>query len=75
MLAEAWGIPAEKGYIYLIPQRRAEEVIFTTRLRRDAEKLLGEIRRSVLAQQIPAPTSQRRRCVDCEFRRFCNDLF
>jgi len=75
MLAEAWGIPANRGYIYLIPQRRAEEVIFTPRLRRDAETLLAEIRRTVLAQRTPEATSQRQRCVDCEFRRFCNDVF
>lgn len=75
MLAEAWGIPAQKGYIYLIPQRRAEEVLLTPRLRRDAEKLLGEIRGTVMAQRVPPATSQRQRCVDCEFRRFCNDVF
>lgn len=75
MLAEAWGIPAHKGYLYLIPQRRAEEVKFTPRLRKDAEKLLTEIRATVMAQRVPPATSQRRRCVDCEFRRFCNDVF
>lgn len=75
MLEEAWGAPVKKGYIYLIPQRRAEEVNLTQRLRRDAEGLLGEIRQAVLDERMPAPTSQRRRCVDCEFRRFCNDVF
>jgi CRISPR-associated exonuclease Cas4 len=74
MLEEMWQIPAPVGYIYLIPSRSAVQVELTTRLRGDAERALAAIRREILAERMPEPTPRRSRCVDCEFRRFCNDV-
>ncbi|MBE2236474.1 MAG: CRISPR-associated protein Cas4 [Caldilineaceae bacterium] len=73
MLEEAWGAPAPEGVIYLIPLKRAVRVALDKRLRREAERTVAAIRTLVTREQMPAPTAQRSRCVDCEFRRFCND--
>lgn len=74
MLEEMTGLPAPEGFLYLIPQRRAERVALTTRLRNEARRLLDEIRSMITAQRMPPPTPNRARCLDCEFRRFCNDV-
>lgn len=75
LLEEAWQLPVEDGYLYLIPARRAVRVPITTRLRNDVRRRLEEIRSIVLAERMPAVAAkQRSRCVDCEFRRFCNDM-
>lgn len=74
LLEEAWGAPAGEGYIYLIPARRGLSVPITPRLRRDALSQVGQIRQMVLSEQMPEPTKSRSRCVDCEYRRFCNDV-
>ncbi|GIV79346.1 CRISPR-associated protein Cas4 [Litorilinea aerophila] len=73
MLEEAWGIPATEGYIYLIPSRQAISVPFTAHLRRKATRLVTEIREMIMEQRMPGPPRSVRQCVDCEFRRFCND--
>lgn len=73
MLEEAWKVPAPEGVIYLIPVKRAIRVKLDKRLRRDAERIVEAIRTLVATEQMPPPTPQRSRCVDCEFRRFCND--
>ena len=73
MLEEAWKAPAPEGVIYLIPVKRAIRVKLDKRLRRDAERIVEAIRTLVATEQMPPPTPQRSRCVDCEFRRFCND--
>ncbi|MDE0631749.1 MAG: CRISPR-associated protein Cas4 [Caldilineaceae bacterium] len=75
LLEEVWGLPVEDGFLYLIPARRAVRVPITTRLRNDVRRQLAEIRALVLAERMPpVPPKQRSRCIDCEFRRFCNDV-
>ena len=75
LLEEVWELPVEDGFLYLIPARRAVRVPITTRLRNDVRRQLAEIRALVLAERMPpVPPKQRSRCVDCEFRRFCNDV-
>lgn len=75
LLEELWQLPVEDGFLYLIPARRAVRVPVTTRLRNDVRRQLAEIRALVLAERMPpVPARQRSRCVDCEFRRFCNDV-
>ena len=75
LLEEVWQLPVDDGFLYLIPTRRVVRVPVTTRLRNDVRRQLTEIRALVLAERMPpVPTRQRSRCVDCEFRRFCNDV-
>jgi CRISPR-associated exonuclease Cas4 len=62
-----------RGFLYLIPLRKAVEVRFTHPLRRQLSTSMIGLRHIAQQQQMPHPTKQRGRCVDCEFRRFCND--
>ncbi len=66
--------PVKRGFLYLIPQRKAVEVRFTPHLRRKAMAAITAMREMVLSQRMPNATTQRGKCVDCEFRRFCNDV-
>jgi CRISPR-associated exonuclease Cas4 len=63
-----------RGFLYLIPLRKAVEVTFTPRLRQELATALMALRAMAVAQYVPPPTLHRARCVDCEFRRFCNDV-
>jgi CRISPR-associated exonuclease Cas4 len=74
LLEECWGAPVKVGYLHLIQTRESIAVEMTARLRREAQRKLEEIRSMVLQEQMPGPVRQRSRCVNCEFRRFCNDV-
>ncbi len=74
LLEEARGIPVRRGFLYFIPLRRAEAVPIDTRLRGQLTKTLEAMRAMLAREQMPAPTPHRRKCVACEFRRFCNDV-
>ncbi|CUS04315.2 conserved protein of unknown function [Candidatus Promineifilum breve] len=77
LLEEAGGRPAKmvrRGFLYLIPLRKATEVAFTPRLRGELAAALGDIQLMAGRQRMPQPTDRQRRCIDCEFRRFCNDV-
>lgn len=74
LVEERWERPVERGFIYLIPQRRAYSVPITDQLRQQVHAILGELRQSLRAEAKPPPTQQRAKCADCEFRRYCLDL-
>ena len=74
MLAETWGIPVSRGFLYLIPLRRHEEVRITGKMRQALERALDEMWRITQQEMMPPITDNRRKCAACEFRRFCNDV-
>jgi len=74
MIEEERGVPVESAAIYLIPLKKSVLVPMTARLKNDAKRKLKEMRKMIIAQQMPEPTKQRAKCVNCEFRRFCNDV-
>jgi CRISPR-associated exonuclease Cas4 len=75
LIEENWQIPVRRGFLYLLPARRAEEVKLSSRLRAGLRGQVAVMRQMIANQQMPETTSARARCVNCEFRRFCNDLF
>ncbi|MBN1657489.1 MAG: CRISPR-associated protein Cas4 [Anaerolineae bacterium] len=74
MLEESWGVPVRRGFLYSIPQRKAEEVRITQARRTALDEALHMMHGILLREEMPPPTTHRARCVACEFRRFCNDV-
>jgi CRISPR-associated exonuclease Cas4 len=74
VLEEMTDATIRRGFIYLIPLRKAVEVPITTKLRRAVRHALAAMRSIALQETMPPPTEWQQRCVDCEFRRFCNDV-
>ncbi|MBA3534903.1 MAG: CRISPR-associated protein Cas4 [Ardenticatenales bacterium] len=74
LLEEQWQIKVERGFVYLIPLRRAEPLDLTTRLKRQVEAALAQMSRIAQEEWMPEPPKVQAKCRDCEFRRFCNDV-
>lgn len=75
LVEEVWRRPVRRGFIYLIPQKRAEEVRITSNMRGWVHKALREIRGALEREAVPPPTRMRARCVDCEFRNLCPEVW
>jgi CRISPR-associated exonuclease Cas4 len=74
MLEEETGLPVPYGFVYLIQERRAEKVQLTPSLRIQTCTTLTAMRTLIESETMPPPTSRVAYCVNCEFRRFCNDV-
>lgn len=74
LLEEARGCTVKRGFLYQLPLRRVESVPLDSRLRRKLTEALTKMRAMLETEKMPAPTPQLRKCVACEFRRFCNDV-
>jgi CRISPR-associated exonuclease Cas4 len=74
LLEEARGGEVRRGFLYYLPLQRAEAVAVDARLRRSLASTLEHMRAALEHEQMPAPTPHLRKCLACEFRRFCNDV-
>ncbi len=74
MLEETWGGVVRRGFIYSLLTRRVEEIPLTPALRREVRETVAAMREMVERERMPDPPASRRPCVNCEFRRFCNDV-
>ncbi len=74
MLEAERGARVRRGFLYYLPLRQAEVVAIDGRLRRAVQSALRELRAMREGEQMPPPTPHLRKCVACEFRRFCNDV-
>lgn len=74
LVEEMRAVVVRRGFLYLIPERRAQEVKIGKRLRDSVQQALEAMQHIVASEEMPPPVSSRRKCVSCEFRRFCNDV-
>ncbi len=74
MLEETWGGRVRRGFIYSLLTRQAEEVALTEGLRGEVREVVAAMREMIEREAMPGPPRSRRPCVNCEFRRFCNDV-
>jgi len=75
VLEDLYGRPVERGFIYLIPQGRVAEISLTAALRESTLALLDAIRDMIQRERFPEATPYQNRCVDCEYRNYCRDIF
>jgi CRISPR-associated exonuclease Cas4 len=73
MLEEKYGTPVHEGVVYHIPTRSFRRVSLSDEMRQHVRNTLSAIRNMFVTESFPMPYS-RKRCTDCEFRRYCNDI-
>jgi CRISPR-associated exonuclease Cas4 len=74
MAEEIYQTPVKFGLLYLIQARKTVQIACSSQLRQKVVKAVGEMRRIVKTESMPAPPDSIHPCLECEFRRFCNDV-
>jgi CRISPR-associated exonuclease Cas4 len=69
------GKDVHRGFVYLIPQNDAVVFDITEELKRDCLDTIEKIRRMIENEIFPDAPSQRTKCVDCEYRNYCRDIW
>jgi len=75
ILEEQFGRPSPFGLLYLLGPGRVVRVRSDAADRREVIAALDHARALVCSEGMPGPTPVRGRCRDCEFRRYCNDVW
>jgi CRISPR-associated exonuclease Cas4 len=74
LVEEAFGLPVKRGFVYLMKNRRFEEVPIDEPLRNSVMATLQNIQHIRTTEYMPPPIEAKNKCLSCEFRRFCNDI-
>ncbi|MBI3398594.1 MAG: CRISPR-associated protein Cas4 [Deltaproteobacteria bacterium] len=75
ILEDIYHCSVDKGFIYLIPKEDAVVFDLTGELKEETKNMLDNIRNMIHCQQIPPPVKLQAKCLDCEYRNFCGDVF
>lgn len=74
MIEATFDLPVSRGMLYLIQKRETVEVNISRGMRQSVMAAITEMRQIADAESMPESTKHPRTCLDCEFRRFCNDV-
>ncbi len=75
LVEEKLQLPVPLAFVYLVPTKEVASVAVATKERAEVMRALQEIRRMAAREAMPAPTPVRARCVGCEFRNYCADIW
>lgn len=75
LVEEHFDCIVRRGCVQLIPAKEVIEYAITPNMRRHVLKTLSEMRRVLSSERLPGPPASLGKCTDCEYRRFCNDIW
>ncbi len=67
--------PVPIAFVYLVPSRQLVTVPVGAKEREEVSRAIAEMRRVIELENMPGPTPVRARCVACEFRNYCADIW
>jgi CRISPR-associated exonuclease Cas4 len=68
-------LPVPAAFVYLVPSAELMRVAVGQRERAEVLAAIEEIEGLVSHERMPEPTPLRGRCVGCEFRNYCDDIW
>lgn len=75
MVEESLGRTVPAAFVYLVPSKELIRIEISEDLRQEVISAVGEIRDFVHDERMPEPAPVRARCVGCEFRNYCDDIW
>ncbi len=72
IIEEEYGKNVEKGFIEILHSEKLYEINIKENFRK-VEEIIKEIKKIIEDEMFPERNGSRKKCSDCEYRRFCND--
>jgi len=74
LVEEQFGLPARRGFIYLMKARGFAEVVLDPPFRNSVLTTLSAVQHIRDSEYLPPPVDEKNKCLGCEFRRLCGDV-
>lgn len=63
------------GFIYLIPLKKVKKIEISKDLKEECSIIINKIENIISSYRLPEQTEQRSKCTNCEYNRFCDDIW
>jgi len=67
--------PVPRTFVYLVPTRQLVSVSVGAKEREEVVRALAEMRQAIREENMPGPAPVRAKCIACEFRNYCADIW
>jgi len=74
IIENEWSIKSDKGFLYFVNQNSLRIVEFDDKLNSIFDNTISEMKRIIEGEVFPSPPRNKRKCIDCRFRRWCGDV-
>ncbi len=74
LIEEVFGTPVPVGFVIRLPDDEVDTIEIDDSLRELATQTIEAIRSTISMECMPAAVPVFGRCIDCEFRNFCQDI-
>lgn len=75
IIEECWQRQVKRAFVHFIPTKQSRELKITQALKGRLLDRLGGLQTMIGSEILPDATPVSGRCVDCEFRNFCPDIW
>ncbi len=75
ILEDVYSAEVNRGFVYIIPAENIFKFDITDGLKENTLKMLDEIREMIAAEKMPEACAEKNRCIDCEYKNYCGDVF
>lgn len=74
LIDEIYNTDVDKGFIFLLLSKKIEEINIDEQLKNKAKDIIIRMNDIVENEKMPIKSPNINKCIDCEYRRFCNDI-
>jgi CRISPR-associated exonuclease Cas4 len=74
LAARSNGMTVLGSYVYTIPDQTYHELTLTRQHEQRLHEILRQLEEMVKHETTPPPTKHHKKCLTCQYRRFCNDV-
>ena len=74
LLEEKYGKKIERGFFYLIPQKRILPVMIKEKDKEKVTESIEKMKDIIAREHFPPPAKGEGKCTDCEWKNFCGDI-
>ena len=74
LVDEIFKTNVSRAFVFQIISNKVEEITITDKLKQQARRLIDEINEIIDNEKIMEKADNINKCIDCEYRRFCNDI-
>jgi CRISPR-associated exonuclease Cas4 len=74
LIEEVYRTTVDRGFIFLLLSNKVVEININDDMKKSVKNIISSMNNIIESEILPDKTVNVNKCLDCEYRRFCNDI-